>query len=408
MKRDESNLSDFTGSQFTDRRSFIRSVGLASLGIAAAGRPANTGDAKTDSNRIEPLLDPEAPLRIGMIGTTGHTNLVLGFINRVDDAQIVAYAFEDGDWSYNEDGSRRDESPYDLDTKRRWVSARSWSNNDTGVYETYQEMLDREQLDLVVVCLPYARNAYAATAAAQRGLHVLCEKPVAVNEADLVMVERAVKENDVRLSAMFNMRYDPHFFTIKQAVIDGRIGIPCLGRAQKSYKWGAGRPWFYKYPDIYGSSILWVGIHAVDYIRWTMGLEVSQVSAIHGNIAHPDYPGAQDHGVINMRMENGATAAVTIDYLRPAKARTHGDDRLRIAGTEGIIEKNAGESVELVRNDSAPTDLALLEPSTLFEDFIGELRGHGRHLIGPEEAIRVTRICIAATRAAEEGRVLDL
>ena len=40
---------------------------------------------------------------------------------------------------------------------------------------------------------------------------------------------------------------------------------------------------------------------------------------------------------------------------------------------------------------------------SLFADFIGELRGLNEHIIGPEEAVRVTRICIAATEAADRG-----
>ena len=395
-------------SSHPDRRTFMRSIGAASLGLVASGLPAAATITKSAKKTPAARMDPGAPLRVGMIGRTGHLDMVLGELDKVPGARIAAYAFEDGDWEYNSDGTRRGDS-YDLESQRKWVESQSWSSSGPKLYETYQEMLNKEKLDLAVVCLPYARNAYAAAEAAENGLHILCEKPVAVNSADLEMLESAVKKNNVRLSAMFAMRFDPSIYTINQAVSRGLVGKPCMGRAQKSYKFGQERPWFYKHREVYGSSILWVGIHAIDYIRWTMGLEVRKVSAFHGNLAHQDYPGCQDHGVVSMELEGGASAAVTLDYLRPAQAPTHGDDRLRVIGSVGVVErKDIDGKVELIAHDQSPRLLELERPKSLFEDFVGELRGENTHLIGPDEAVRVTRICIAATRAADESRVVEL
>lgn len=384
-----------------DRRQFIRTAGAAALGAAA-------GMALPGRLSAADQLDPGAPLRIGMIGNTGHTYLVFNHLNEVPGAEITAYAFEDGDWTYNSDGSLR-RGPYDLDAKRKWVRDREWGR-DTNVYETYQEMLDKERLDMAVVCLPYARNAYAGAAAAERGVHVLCEKPVAVNYEDLDMLRGAVRRGGVRLTAMFAMRFPPAFYTIKQMVAGGAIGDPAMARGQKSYRWGQARPWFYKHPEIFGSTILWVAIHAVDWLYWVMDKPVRRVSAFHGNAAHPEYPGAQDHAVVNLEFEGGGTGAVTADYLRPAEAPTHGDDRLRVIGSGGVIEKKElEETVELITHDSGPRSVDLQDPpASLFADFAASLRGRTEHIIGPEAPFDVTRICIAATEAANRGRVVDL
>ncbi|MFH1071326.1 MAG: Gfo/Idh/MocA family oxidoreductase, partial [Candidatus Glassbacteria bacterium] len=275
-----------------DRRTFLRTLGAGALGLAA-GLPASRAQAVP----LGAVLDPGAPVRIGMIGTAGHTDTVLGSLDRVPGAVIAAYAFEDSDWEYNEDGTRRGGS-YPLDQKRKWAEKQRWFGPKTRLYETYQEMLDKEKLDLAAVCLPYSRIPFAGAAAARAGLHVISEKPVATTFADLDMLQSAVKKSGVRLTALFTIRYSPAFYTIRQAVAAGKIGRPILGWGQKSYKWGEERPWFYKQRKIYGGSILWVGIHAIDYIYWTMGLDVKKVSAFHGNLAHPDYPGCQDHGVV--------------------------------------------------------------------------------------------------------------
>lgn len=387
------------------RRRFLGDMGRASLAGFVVGRTITSPETPVREAR----LDPEAPLRIGMIGRDGHIGYVLDELDSVAGARIAAYAFEDAEWEFNTDGSRRP-GPYNMETNRRWVENQPWAKAGTRLYETYQEMLEKEPLDLAVVSLPFARNAFAVTAAARAGLSVLTEKPVAVTLRDLEMVEQTIREKGVRLSAMFAMRYFPNIYTVWKTVGRGDVGRPVLARAQKSYKWGDARPWYYRYREIYGSTILWVGIHAVDYLRWTSGLEVRKVSGFHSNLAHRDYPGTQDNASISLELDGGATAAVTMDFLRPAGAPTHGDDRLRIAGTRGIVETMDPDGhVDLLAGQDPPRRLRLERPPlSLFADFVAELRGQGTHLIGPDEAVRVTRICIAATQAAESGQVVTL
>ena len=387
------------------RRRFLGEVGRASLAGLAVGGPASSVVPQRRSMK----LDPQAPLRIGMIGREGHIGYVLDELDSVRGARVAAYAFEDGDWTFNCDGSRRG-GTYDMSVHRRWVESQSWSRSRLRLYETYQEMLEKESLDLVVVCLPFVRNAYAIAAAAGAGRHVLTEKPVAVTISDLDMVEKAVRRSGIRLSAMFAMRYLPNIYTVRNAVERGDIGRPILARAQKSYQWGDERPWYYRHREIYGSTILWVGIHAVDYLCWATGLEVRKVSGFHSNLTHPDYAGVQDNAVISLELDGGATAAVTMDFLRPSGAPTHGDDRLRIAGSEGIVETMDPDGrVRLLRKQKAPRELEPeAPPASLFADLVSELRGEGTHLIGPSDAIEVTRVCIVATQAAETGRVLSI
>ncbi len=386
------------------RRRFIGTMGAASLaaaGLGVFGRSARASEA---------VIDPSAPLRIGMIGTTGHTYMVFQTIEQVPAASITAYAFEDGSWRYNTDGSVRGGGRYDLDSKRKWVQSQPWSGGGTKVYETYQEMLDKEELDIVVVALPYARNPFAGAAAAERGIHVMSEKPVAVNYDDLAMLETAVRQSGVRLTAMFAMRYPAPYYTIRQMVAAGEIGTPSMARGQKSYRWGRERPWFYRHRDIYGSTILWVAIHAVDWLYWIMDKPVRRVGAFHGNTSHPDYPGTQDNAVVTLEFEGGGTGAVTADYLRPSQAPSHGDDRLRVIGSGGVIEKkDLEERVELITNTGGPRAVKLQSPpAPWFPDFCASLRGQCEHMISPEAPFEVTRICIAATEAADTGRVVEL
>jgi len=200
----------------------------------------------------------------------------------------------------------------------------------------------------------------------------------------------------------------PPFRAAHQVVASGNIGRPMLVTAQKSYKFGS-RPDFYRDRKTYGGTIPWVAIHAVDYARWCAGIEYTSVSGHHANLAHPDYPGCEDHGGLLFRLSNGGTALVNFDYLRPETSLTHGDDRLRIAGSKGVVEVRDGVvSLLCDGHEPADVDAAGLARTSFLADFVAELRGEGAHIVGPDEAVSVTRICLLAREAADTGTEVPL
>jgi predicted dehydrogenase len=325
-----------------------------------------------------------------MIGTDGHIGLVLNGIQKIEDAELVSYACSlPGD---------------ELASARKHPAF----TENTRLFEDFHQMLTESQLDIVGICRPYHLNAEASIAAANLGINIISEKPVATSIEELNELERAVLGNGVRITAMFGMRFLPAFKSAQKAVKEGRIGEPILATAQKSYKFGT-RPEFYKRRDTYGGTIPWVAIHAVDYIRWITGLEYTRVGAIQGNLSHPDYPGCEDHGGIMFELSNGGTALVNFDYLRPEAASGHGDDRLRVAGSSGVVEiTDLGTRAELTNPESGTTCLELEEECDFLVDFVEEIKGISPHTIRPHEAIQVTRTCLEARRAADLGQIVEL
>jgi len=364
-----------------NRRRFLQTAAGAGLTLGVATGSAAFGKTPSDARKV----------RVGLIGTDGHTGILLGSIPRLPGVELTAFAksLPEDDVS----GLRRNKAFTDK----------------TRVYDRFERMLEREELDVVGVCLPYYRNAEASIAAARKGIHVVSEKPVATTLSDLAALKKAVSESGVRLTAMMNMRCFPPYRAARNAVLDGLVGEPILLTSQKSYRFGAGRPWFYKKKETYGGTIPWAGIHSIDYMRWTTGREYVQVSAWHGNKDHPDYPGFQDHAGVLFKLDNGGTAMTNLDYLRPETAPTHGDDRLRIAGSEGVLEvMGAAGRVHLITASDGPRELELPEPVDFFADFLAELAGEAKHLISREDAFRLTEICLKAREAAETGKWIDV
>jgi len=204
------------------------------------------------------------------------------------------------------------------------------------------------------------------------------------------------------------MRLDPPYRAIRRSIEGGDIGEPVLATAQKSYKFGKSRPEFYRSKSRYGGTIPWVGIHAIDYIHYTTGLDYIRVAALQGNKCHPDYPGVEDHAGILFEFNNGGTGVLNLDFLRPEAAPTHGDDRLRIMGSEGALEiKDGGKRVEII-TAAGPRDIVLPAAKPFFADFVAELRGESKHILAPEEPFEMTRIALLARESAEKKQIITL
>ena len=380
MKNALSQSSAHLPAVAVDRRRFLQSA--VGAGIALTG----TSRAKTRRT-----IAPNDVIRVGLIGRDGHREIILSSIPKLSNVQWTAYA----------KGEPGEDST--------WVQKQFPGSSQTRVYETYHDMLEKEPLDVVGVCLPFYQNAEASIQAARKRIHVLSEKPAALNLPDLARLEQEIHQSGVHYSIMLAMRALPIFQAARKAVQEGAIGEPILLSSQKSYQFGSERPWYYKERKTYGGTIPWVGIHALDYMRWVSGQEYAQVAAFEGNKAHPQTPGCEDHAGLLFRLANGGTATCHLDFLRPAAAPTHGDDRLRIAGSEGVLEATDSDNqVRLISAKGKVGELPLPAAADFFGMLIACLRGEGEPLVTTEDAFAITRICLRARDAADTGTWVKL
>ena len=108
-------------------------------------------------------------------------------------------------------------------------------------------------------------------------------------------------------------------------------------------------------------------------------------------------------------LDNGGTASLRMDYVRPETAPTHGDDRLRIAGTRGVVEHQEGGGVTLVTASEKPREVREVPAErSLFLDFLESLYGGAKHWITPDEVYRVTEICLKTRAPGDSRRVVKL
>lgn len=176
----------------------------------------------------------------------------------------------------------------DINEKR----AREWAEKyGVRYYTDYFEMFDKESLDAVHLCLPHHIHASVAIDAMERGINVLCEKPMDVSyEA----AERAVKRGEelgVQYGIISQCRYHDSSRFVKDRISSGKLGK--IISVASSLTW-------VRYDDYYAKSD-WKGtwdkegggvlinqaIHTLDLVKWIVDSEAEEISCTMSNRAHP-------------------------------------------------------------------------------------------------------------------------
>ncbi|MEI3004991.1 MAG: Gfo/Idh/MocA family oxidoreductase [Victivallales bacterium] len=106
------------------------------------------------------------------------------------------------------------------------------------LYSDWRQMLDRLSPALVAVDGPFDKHAEMAAYALERGIHVVCEKPIALTLTDLDRIMAAQKRSGCRIISMVGLRYQADFQYALQLVRAGAVGKVKMVRAQKSYRLG--------------------------------------------------------------------------------------------------------------------------------------------------------------------------
>jgi predicted dehydrogenase len=355
------------------RREFLAVAGALTIDrMCALG--ADAGSAELPSN-----------IQVGVIGFAGHYSEVTNIAK--SNAQFVAIC---------------DPNAATLERVGRAANLRSARQ-----YTDYRKMLEMERLDVVAVCGENEPRARIIQDCAERDLAIMTEKPLALSLRELGAVKRAVERHRVPLSMLLTMRCAPPYLAMREVVQQGQIGEVVSMDAQKSYQLGT-RPDWMKARRTLGGTIPYVGIHMLDLMRWISGREFTQVAAFHSSVRSPEIGEMENNAALAFKLDNNGSASMRIDYLRPAAAKTHGDDRLRIVGARGIVECQ-NERVTLVTEDEAMREIAPLPTGkSLFIDFLESIYLAKPHILPKGDIFRISEVVLKAREAADTGKVVRL
>ena len=161
------------------------------------------------------------------------------------------------------------------------------------LYHHYEELLARDDLDAISICVPNYLHTPIATAAFEQGRHVLCEKPLARTGAEAEQITRAaIKANRV-LKVVFNQRARGDVQVLKRYIETGSLGRIYYAKASWMRRYGIpGKgSWFINKEMAGGGPLLDVGVHVLDLALHLLGEpRVLTVSAS----TYPEFGGRDD------------------------------------------------------------------------------------------------------------------
>lgn len=207
------------------------------------------------------------------------------------------------------------------------------------------------KIDAVVICTPAPLHHRNVHDAARFGKHVLCEKPLAMIEEDIVEMDVAMQKAGLQFYAGFNYRFSPSSIDIHRLVRENAIGE--VRSLRLVYLWNLHGKYLHTEKGVRELSPLRVGrmmeggpmvdcgVHQIDLARWWLG---SEVVSQHGiGIWVEDYE-APDHMYLHLGHENGVHTMVEMSFsynVTSKEPRKH--FQYELIGTDGVIRYNREE-----------------------------------------------------------------
>jgi predicted dehydrogenase len=337
------------------------------------------------------------PVHIGLIGAGNISDTHARAVHEIDDAAVAAvYA-------------------------PRLARAEALAGrHDAAAYDDLDRFLAHRPMTIVAIGTPSGLHAAHGTAAAQRGLHVLVEKPIDVTTARADAVIGAAERSGVVLGVIFQDRLKPAVRRLKAVVDEGALGKPILAAARirwfRPTEYYAGSSWRGTRDLDGGGALINQAVHTIDLMLWLFG-PVRRVFGCTATRLHAIE--SEDTAVASLEFESGALGtieATTAAY--PGYSR-----RLELTGSNGTAILDGDDLVALdiqsgpPRNErrlpDAPRSTSVSAASpvvadasahrAVFEDFIRAVATGGTPSCDGREGRRSVGLVEAIYRSAATG-----
>ena len=287
-------------------------------------------------------------------------------------------------------------------------------------YISMLEMLDSENIDIVTICTPSGIHPDQAILAADHGVHVITEKPMATRWSDGLRMVRACDNAGVRLFVVKQNRNNSTLKLLKRAISEKRFGKIYMvnlnvfwTRPQEYYdsaKWRG--TW-----ELDGGAFMNQASHYVDLIEWLIG-PVDSVQAMTATQARDIE--VEDTGVMNIRWRSGALGSMNVTMLTYPK---NYEGSITVIGEKGTV-RIGGVAVNEIKqwefNDKRDYDDQVQSASykttsvygfghTLYyQNVIDVLKKKKAPEIDGREGLKSLEVLIAAYLSARDGHTVSL
>jgi len=285
-------------------------------------------------------------------------------------------------------------------------------------YSDWREMLDKADLDAVLIATPHNQHVEQTAAALQRGLHVLLEKPMAFTAVDARALRDLAKSRGLVLTVAFNAPYWSHTRALRSGIQAGRIGeletasLSWIGNVEHVFgkaPVSQAAPSIVK-PTMFrsdaaqngGGQLMDGGGHLLSELLWVTGLRAVEVSA------QMDHCPDDMRSLLSIKLDGGVMASITsVGDSRHHKRRLNS----RYFGSTGTAEADGLQfSVAWFDDQGAASNLvdAAAAPPTPVGDWLECIESGIAPQGSADHAVSVTELLEAAYQSAATGKRVSL
>lgn len=274
-------------------------------------------------------------------------------------------------------------------------------------YADYRELLQMD-CDAVVIGSEYVHHAKLTIEAAQKGKHIMCEKPLGLSIEEMRRMIAVCHENDVQLMTAFPSRYFTAMIEAKDAIDRGDIGEVLAMKGTNRGKIPG--QWFVDRSLSGGGAIMDHTVHIMDLMNWMLGVPVQEVYAEAGTLFYD--LDVEDAGMVHVKFNNGINAVIDTSWSRTKSFPASFDVTLEIIGTKGSISVNALAQYNEVYSD----DVMKVQWSGwgdemdqyLVHAFVDTLLAGRDVPITGEDGLKATAVALAAYESLERDSPVRL
>jgi len=293
----------------------------------------------------------------------------------------------------------------DVDAARAEEAAKA---GGTRAYSDYRTMLEKENPDVVCVCLPTYLHKRTVIELARLGKHVICEKPIGLTleEAD-AMIE-ACRENGVRLFVGHVVRFFPNYADAAGQIARGETGGPGVAHLKRYGSYPQGNGQWYHDRSKSGGVIMDLMIHDIDFVRSVYG----EADAVYAAKAQAGGDDPFEYAMVTIRFRNGAIANLTAYWGYPGPFTTEAE----FAGSQGVLRLGSESSRSLIvtsKEKEREGKAAVQVPQSPMrhdpyyrelKHFLACIRDGSEPLVTAEDARAALEIALAAERSCRTGQ----
>ena len=242
-------------------------------------------------------------------------------------------------------------------------------------YESYEEILNDEQVDAIAIGDYYGIRGKMIISALKAGKHVVCDKPLCTDLKELEEIEKLSEENNLKVWCMLDLRYMAQAEKAKQLIKEGEIGkihiVSFTGQHPLMY--GARPAWYFE-EGKHGGTINDIAIHGIDLVRYITGENLSKINFVREWNAFADKePQFKDCAQFNILMGD-MTVSADVSYSAPSFGLpTYWD--FYFWGSLGMINFKLSENkIYLYKNEKTEIECPEI-PITHLSDFMKEVNG---------------------------------